>query len=190
MMNFNPGARKSKQIIRDANAARDAREYRRAALLYERALRLVPDNAAIHIQCGHMFKEAGELASAEPHYLQAKQLSPDDPDLALQLGHFYKVAGRPKEAELSYKRAIELDPAWPEPAIQLAVLYRTGWGNETKGRIGEWIIPASSAGCWPGSDWLLPELAPVPPLGKLLAHSDEISMRLLGRRERTHWGGY
>jgi ADP-heptose:LPS heptosyltransferase len=186
---FHTGTRKSKQIIRDANAARDAMDYRRAGLLYEKALRLVPDNAAIHVQCGHMFKEAGELANAEPHYLKAKQLTPDDPDLALQLGHFYKVAGRPREAELSYKRAIELDPAWPEPAIQLAVLYRTGWRNETKGRIGEWIIPASSKGCWPGSDRLLPELEPLPRLSRLHAHSEEISVRLLGRRERTHWGG-
>src|SRR5437660_4851817 len=96
---FSLGTRNSKHIVREANAARDAKEYRRAAVLYEKALRLVPDNAAIHIQCGHMFKEAGELASAEPHYLQAKQLTPDDPDLALQLGHFYKAAGRPKEAE-------------------------------------------------------------------------------------------
>src|ERR1700680_10998 len=112
-MIFNPGTRKSKQIIRDANAARDAKEYRKAALLYEQALRLVPENAAIHIQCGHMCKEAGDLANAEPHYLEAKRLTPDDPDLALQLGHFYKIAARPKEAELSYKRAIELDSAGP-----------------------------------------------------------------------------
>src|SRR5271156_2024543 len=139
MMIFNPTTRKSKQIIRDADAARAAQEYHRAALLYEKALRLVPENAAIHIQCGHMFKEAGKLTSAEPHYLRAKQLTPDDPDLALQLGHFYKLAGRPKEAERSYKRAVELDPAWPEPAIQLAGLYRTGWRTDTKGHIGDWI---------------------------------------------------
>ena len=82
---FRTGTRKNKQTIRDADAARDAKEYRRAAVLYERALRLVPDNAAIHIQCGHMFKEAGELANAEPHYLHAKQLTPNDPDLALQI---------------------------------------------------------------------------------------------------------
>ena len=189
MMVFRPGTRKSKLIIRDANSARDAGEYRRAALLYEKALRLVPDNAAIHIQCGHMFKEAGELANAEPHYLKAKQLTPEDPDLALQLGHFYKIAGRPREAERSYRRAIELNPTWPEPAIQLAGLYRTGWRNDTTGRAGEWIIPASSARCWSDSDWLLPELAPLPPQSMLHSHVEEISIRWLGRRERTHWGG-
>src|SRR6516162_7111326 len=123
-MIFGTGSRRHRQIIRDADLARDEREYRRAALLYERALRLVPDNAAIHIQCGHMLKEAGRLADAERHYLRAKQLTPDDPDLALQLGHFYKVAGRPKEAVRFYKRASELDPSWTEPAIELAELYR------------------------------------------------------------------
>jgi ADP-heptose:LPS heptosyltransferase len=189
MMIFNPATRKSKQIIRNANAARDAGKYRRAALLYEKALRLVPENAAIHIQCGHMFKEAGELASAEPHYLHAKQLTPDDPDLALQLGHFYRVAGRPREAELSYKRAIELDPAWPEPAIELAGLYRNGWRIDTKGHVGNWIIPANSDGFCADSASVLPEIAPRPPLSMLHGHTEEIAMRSLGRRERTRWGG-
>src|SRR5947209_14582835 len=104
-----------------------------------------------------MFKEAGELASAEPHYLQAKQLTPDDPDLALQLGHFYKVAGRPKEAEASYKRAIELDPAWVEPAIELAELYRTGWRNHSNGHSGDRTL-ASPAGFLAHTDSVVPEL--------------------------------
>src|SRR5215469_7303392 len=105
-MIFKPGARKKRQIVHLARAAGDAGRYLYAALLYEDASRLVPDDAAIHIQCGHMFKEAGDLASAQPHYLRAKELTPNDPDLALQLGHFHKVAGRLGEAELSYKRAI------------------------------------------------------------------------------------
>lgn len=147
MMIFNAGPDKNvaKQMIRDADVARDSKKYHRAALLYEKALRLAPDDAAIHIQCGHMFKEAGDLASAEHHYRQAKQLTPDDPDLALQLGHFYKVAGRLQEAELSYRQAIELDPAWPEPAIQLAELYRAGWRNHTKGCPGQRISPSGPA---------------------------------------------
>jgi ADP-heptose:LPS heptosyltransferase len=187
MMIFNPATRKSKQIIRDADAARDAKEYQRAAFLYEKALRLVPDNAAIHIQCGNMFKEAGKLAKAEPHYLRAKQLTPDDPDLALQLGHFYKVAGRPREAERSYKRAIELDPEWPEPAIELAELYRTGLRNHANGHGGDPIL-ANSAGFWAQPNAVVPELAPRPPQSKLHGHAEEISIRWLGHPERTHWG--
>src|SRR5215469_12705185 len=125
-MIFASRARKNRKLIHDADAARDSKKYRKAALLYEKALRTVPYNAAVHIQCGHMFKEAGDLGHAERHYTHAKRLTPDDPDLALQFGHFYKVAGRLAEAELSYKQAMKLDPAWPEPAIQLAILYRAG----------------------------------------------------------------
>src|ERR1700739_189288 len=137
MMMFNNGIRKHAQIVCVADAARDARNYRKAALLYEKALRLVPDDAAIHIQCGHMFKEAGDLIRAEHHYRKAKQLTPDDPDLALQLGHFYKVAGQLPEAGLAYRRAIDLSPDWPEPAIQLEELYRMGWRNHTKEAAGQ-----------------------------------------------------
>jgi ADP-heptose:LPS heptosyltransferase len=165
-------SRKHRRLIHIADAARDCKNYHTAALLYEKALRLVPSNAAIHTQCGHMFKEAGDLASAEPHYLQAKQLTPDDPDLALQLGHFYKVAGRLQEAELSYKQAMKLDPAWPEPAIQLAILYRAGWRNETKAN----------------DNGLVPELSPLPPEGKFCYYKEGIVVRSLGRRERTRWG--
>jgi ADP-heptose:LPS heptosyltransferase len=119
-----------------------------------------------------MFKEAGDLASAEPHYLRAKELTPDDPDLALQLGHFHKVAGQLKEAERSYKRAMELDPAWPEPAIQLGIMYRTDWRNHYE---------AIEKG-------LVPEVSPEPPESKLHYHVEEIIIKSLGRRERTRWG--
>src|ERR1700738_585111 len=40
IMIFNGRHRKHRQIIRDANAARDSKEYRQAALLYEEALHL------------------------------------------------------------------------------------------------------------------------------------------------------
>jgi ADP-heptose:LPS heptosyltransferase len=211
---FNPRTRKNRQIIREANLARDSKDYRRAADLYEQALRLVPDNAAIHIQCGHMFKEAEDLGDAESHYLQAKQLAPDDPDLALQLGHFYKIAGRLKEAELSYKRAIALKRDWAEPAQELAGLYRAGWGtrsewvtgrkdrdnraedspddaNETaRSELDNFAVDGAQ------EDWkrlhldrnLIPELAPRPPESLLHAHNEEIQVRWLGRWERTRWG--
>jgi ADP-heptose:LPS heptosyltransferase len=203
---LNTGVRKQRRFIRDADAARDAKNYRKAALLYEKALRFAPDDAAIHIQCGHMFKEAGDLARAEHHYGQAKRLTPDDPDLALQLGHFYKIAGRPLEAERAYRRALDLDPDWPEPAIRLAELYRIGWRNHTReatrtrNRIGDSAPPAfippalgslDSEGMpplFPIENGLVPEIAPQPPESKLFGHIEEITIRWLGRRERTHWG--
>jgi ADP-heptose:LPS heptosyltransferase len=182
-------ASKHTRLVDLADTARDARNHRKAALLYEKALSFAPNDAAIHIQCGHMFKEAGDLARAEPHYLKAKQLTPDDPDLALQLGHFYKVAGRPKEAERYYSRAIEIDPGWSEPAIELEQLYKKGWRDHTSGSKAELIISANSPSWWSNRDGLVPELAPRSPESQLRAHSEEITIRWLGRRERTHWGG-
>ena len=105
-MIFSSGARKRRQVVRLARAASDAGRYVHAALLYQEALRLAPNDAAVHIQCGHMFKEVGDLANAEHHYKQAKELAPDDADLMLQLGHFYKIAGRLPQAEQAYRRAI------------------------------------------------------------------------------------
>ena len=49
------------------------------------------DDAAIHIQCGHMFKEAAILPKAEEHYKLAHELTPDDPDLAIKL---QRLSGR------------------------------------------------------------------------------------------------
>jgi ADP-heptose:LPS heptosyltransferase len=203
---FNRLASKHARLIDLADTARDARNHRKAALLYEKALRFAPNDAAIHIQCGHMFKEAGDLAHAEPHYLKAKQLTPDDPDLALQLGHFNKVAGRLYEAELAYRRAMELDPDWPEPAIRLAELYRMGWRNHTKGDAASRDRPngATALGFMPQAlasidtqnilrrlpieNGLVPEIAPQSYESKLYGHGEEITIRWLGRPERTHWG--
>jgi Flp pilus assembly protein TadD len=113
---------KQERALRQADAARDTKQYREAAVLYERFLALSPDDAAIHVQCAHMLKESGDLARAERHYERAKALTPDDPDLALQFGHFYKIAGRLGEAERAYRKAIKLAPDWPEPAIELGML--------------------------------------------------------------------
>src|SRR3954453_3642700 len=114
--------RRSRRILRLADRARDAKEYDRAAYLFERYLNYNPDNGPIHVQCGHMFKEAGKYERAEHHYEVAKRLMPDNPDLALQLGHFYKITGRLKDAKLAYSEAIRLAPDCPEPAIELAQL--------------------------------------------------------------------
>jgi tetratricopeptide (TPR) repeat protein len=88
----------SNMIVR-ANYARDAGDYRDAAVLYDEAFRIRPDNAVIHVQYGHTFKEAGDLANVERRYLEADRLTPNDADLALQLGHFYKVAEQLSRSE-------------------------------------------------------------------------------------------
>jgi ADP-heptose:LPS heptosyltransferase len=195
--------RKYIKTIRVANAARDAKNYRKAAFLYEIILRLSPNDAAIHIQCGHMFKEAGDLGKAERHYERAAQLTPNDPDLSLQLGHFYKIAGRPEAAERSYRRAVELRRDWLEPALHLRELYKTAWRNHTRSgssspegsrvrqSASDRPVEAGAECDWkrfPVAGGLAPELAPQPARTLLRSHAEEIAISRLGQRQRTHWG--
>ena len=161
-----------------ADRARDVRDQHAAALLYEAALRIQPDHFGIQVQCGHMFKEAGDLAKAEEHYLAAERLQPDDADLALQLGHFYKIAGRLEQAEASYRRALELSPSAVDPARELAIL-------EARTQAPEVLNDDPAL----DYDRLVPELFPRREIDLQHTRVDAIHIRRLGaRRERTRWG--
>ena len=103
-----PDRKAIRTLRRKADAARDLRNYDVAAGLYVEALRLDPDQAALHLQAGHMFKEAGDLCQAETHYREAERRMPDDADIHLQLGHFYKLSGRMGEAVAAYRVAATL----------------------------------------------------------------------------------
>src|SRR5262249_22311524 len=98
------------RLLKDANQARDRREWSPAADLYARALEQDPDLTHIWIQYGHALKETGDLSLAEAAYLKAMALEPDLADAHLHLGHLYKVRGDRTAASRSYLRALELDP--------------------------------------------------------------------------------
>ena len=72
-----------KHLVLRARAAQDEKRYADAAALYGEALRLSPGRANLHIQRGHMLKEAGQLSLAEHHYLEALRMTPEDADLHL-----------------------------------------------------------------------------------------------------------
>lgn len=110
-----------------ATLAQSQGRFRDAAAFYGEALRLRPGRGAIHVQAGHMLKEAGEYDQAEAQYRRAAELMPDDADLALQLGHFLKTVGRLAAAQSAYERAALLAPAWGEPKKQLEDMRRAGW---------------------------------------------------------------
>ncbi len=161
-------------LIDRAGAARDVKDYRGAALLFSEALRVQPDHFGVAVQCGHMFKESGDLASAERYYLIAAELQPEDADLALQMGHFYKVAGRLGKAEAAYLRAVELVPGWGDPSDELAALQGRTRPPEA---VSEDI------------ERLAPELFPRPAHELRRTYVDSIVIRRLGaRRERGRWG--
>jgi len=180
------------QIINRANAARDGGNFHDAALLYEEALHLKPDDAAIHVQCANMLKDIGRHTSAEQHYNAALALRPDDADAWHQLGHLYKSWGRLDRAESSYGRALKLQPDWAEPRMELERLQRAGWlGEEALLRksIESELAPATAdLAASADIERLAPELAPRPAHTLRHPHREEVSIRALGRPERSHWG--
>ncbi len=109
-------------VLARANAARDAGDFLAAAALYARVAEQDPTNPAVHIQCGHMNKEAGRYELANTHYRAALDLTPDDPELNLQIGHFYKITGRTRDAIAAYQKAEHLVRGWQAPIAELAAL--------------------------------------------------------------------
>ncbi|HEV7229251.1 glycosyltransferase family 4 protein [Brevundimonas sp.] len=95
--------------IAAADAARDARDWKRAARLYAQALELDPARDDIHVQHGHALKESGRPADAEAAYRRALALRPGVADTWMQLGHLMTVQQRIDEAAEAYVRAVERD---------------------------------------------------------------------------------
>lgn len=169
-------AQAARRLVMRANAARDATRYGLAALLYEEALRLRPNQPRLHVQCGHMFKEAGDYDSAAEHYYIAAEKLADDPDMALQLGHFYKVAMRPDDAEAAYRRALELRPGWEDAAEELA---RIRGSIDRQDSALESEIAAGD---------IVPELLPQPTDQPALRPDRLRITHLAPRRMRSAWG--
>jgi tetratricopeptide (TPR) repeat protein len=102
--------------------ARDARDWRRAAIEYRRAL--AADRLAwpIWVQLGHALKEAGQAGRARQAYLQALKIQPATADTALHLGHLAKVAGDMDDARRWYARALVWPPGEVDAVLELAAL--------------------------------------------------------------------
>lgn len=97
-------------LLRQANEARDLREYRRASLLYREALDRDPALAHVWVQYGHMLREQDEHRTAEAAYHEALRLEPGS-DPHLHLGHLYKEQGQITRAARSYLAAARADPS-------------------------------------------------------------------------------
>ncbi len=184
-------------LIARGNAARDARDWARAALWYEEALRIVPRRADIHIQHGHMLKESGAGDEAEQAYLTAQALTPDDADLSLQLGHLYKLLGRTDDARRSYERALVLKPGWDLPETELAALSAIQIPGARAPKPSAALPPdleatlahAATALANPQDAALLaPSLAPRAPQDLLFTYDERLDLRGAGRHERSFWG--
>ncbi len=99
------------RAIGDSN--RDARQWTEAAAAYCQHLDANPAHAAIWIQAGNCFKEAGNFGRSLAAYRKAEQLEPNF-EVHLQLGHLYKITGNLSAALAAYERAAALNPDFGE----------------------------------------------------------------------------
>ena len=93
-----------RDIIKQADAARDAKDLLGAARLYRQAL----TNGApsgIRKQLANMLKDVGNYDEAFFQYHLCLENDPDDPDTLLQLGHLFKLQGNHAKARAYYARA-------------------------------------------------------------------------------------
>lgn len=112
--------------IAAADAARDARDWKRAARLYAEALGHDPDRHDIHVQHGHALKESGRPADAERAYRRALDLRPGVADTWMQLGHLMAVQNRIDEAADAYAEAISRDRTMPDAVAGLRAALEGG----------------------------------------------------------------
>lgn len=111
-------------LLRRADALRDARRWEEAARAYATYLRRDSWDRGVRVQYGHCLKEAGDAAGALAAYREAEAGAPDDPDIALQIGHALKLLGDPEAAWRAYARALALDPANEAAAAEVSALAR------------------------------------------------------------------
>ena len=99
----------ARALRRKADAARDAKQWPAAAVLYDAYLSECPNDAAIWVQLGHAQKEAGHDEEAMRAYQSSLALAPDVADTHLQIGHLLKKLGRVEEAAASYAASMQKD---------------------------------------------------------------------------------
>lgn len=102
--------RRLRALVRKGNAARDRRDWREAARIYELVIEANPSALAIQVQLGHAHKELGDFERAGLNYHAVLELTPTDDDLHLQIGHLEKLKGRLQEAAAHYRKSAELNP--------------------------------------------------------------------------------
>lgn len=114
-----PSIGRAASLAKQADAARDLRDWPTAATAYAASLGLDPDRADLWVQLGHARKESGDLDGAHAAYLESVSRVPDLADTHLQIGHVRKLQGALDDAGAAYLRAAELDPSLKYPIDEL-----------------------------------------------------------------------
>src|SRR3954452_20307927 len=75
------------------------------------ALRLVPDNAPLHVLSAKLLIEKGQLEAAEQELVAARQYAPNDAEAFYLSGVVYQRWQKPQDAYNNYTAAADRSPA-------------------------------------------------------------------------------
>lgn len=109
-------------LLGQADAARDRRDWPGAAALYAQVVGSRPDDSAIWVQFGHALRESGNHAEAETAYARSLALDGSNPDTLLFYGHALRGQGKRERAVAAYANALRLDPGFAPAAQELIAL--------------------------------------------------------------------
>lgn len=182
-----------KTIVDQAKEARNKGQFLAAARLFESALPVSDNPFRFHMQSGHMYKEARDLANAKKHYLAALKVNPNDAEIYLQLGHFYKLTGDYQQAEQFYQKAVDLRPDWDLPLEELLHLRNSPELRHQKERIhfaqgGKEFPKYQRAVDNVDTAYVNPALFPQARETLFIDHENKLVMTWDGNRQTTEWG--
>jgi len=122
-------------LLVEAFKAAQMREGQRAADLFERAMKLDPDNPQVYLMLGKTVTDAGE---AQVYFKKAISLDPNSAEAYRLLGEALEQERNPQEAETMYRRALSLDPNQPETYNNLGLIVaKQGKFREAEGYMVE-----------------------------------------------------
>ncbi|MEZ4698765.1 MAG: tetratricopeptide repeat protein [Rhodothermales bacterium] len=119
-----------------------------AIQLFQQALPLAPQDAAIHAALAESYEATQRLSSAITYAEQAIQLAPDRSAYYFQLSNLFMLAGNPEDAEKTLRRLLDVDPANIDALYELAYIQQTAGEAEqalaTYARLEERTGPSMS----------------------------------------------
>ena len=117
-----PAAAALNNILAEAQAALDKKDYETAVKDYQAYLDKGPDNASVHFQLGYAFTALQKLDEAKIQYQKAIELNPKMSEAYLNLG-LTLLDSNPAGATAPLQKAVELLPNLARAKFALGVAY-------------------------------------------------------------------
>lgn len=99
-----------KALLDQANTAYAGGNYRAAAELFRKLLKLEPKNPGVHLNLGKSLSLSGDGKGAKRHLLEVLKVRPNDPTALAQLSTVYRQLGRMDDALRASEKAVRVNP--------------------------------------------------------------------------------